>query len=108
MDQPTTEKEFFAYILLSLAYSDTELATEEADYIKRKLSDGEFETLHSNFKSHNDSQGLEYIRSGAKTFLNTEDDRKRLKENMANLIHADAKVSQMETVVMNYLNRIIA
>jgi uncharacterized tellurite resistance protein B-like protein len=108
MDQPTTEKEFFAYVLLSLAYSDTELAPEEAELIKSKLSVGEFDTLHQNFKAHNDAQGLEYIRSGAKTFLNKEENRQRLKESMHELVHADAKVSQMETVVMNYLNRIIA
>jgi len=108
MDQPTTEKEYFAYILLSLAYADTELVDEEVELIKKRLSQGEYETLHDMFKRHSDAEGLDYIRSGAEIYLGSESDRKRLGKEMIALIHADQKVSQMETVVMNYLNRIIA
>jgi|GEM_PF-2739866 len=108
MDQPSTEREYFAYILLSLAYADNDLATEEVNYIKSKLSVGEFEELHTKFKAHKDAQGVEYIRTGARTYLCNAEGHERLKASMTELIHADSKVSQMETVVMNYLNRIIA
>jgi len=108
MEQPKTEREYFAYVLLSLAYSDNDLADSEVNYIKSKLSVGEYEELHKQFKAHNDAQGVEYIRSGARTFLTDADGHQRLKQSMTELIHADSKVSQMETVVMNYLNRIIA
>ncbi len=108
MDQPTVEKEYFAYIMLSLAYSDNELSKEETDYIKQNLSEGEFKDLHSKFKSHNHEQGVEFIRSGARTFLCNAEGHQRLKSAMVEVIHADSKVSQMETVVMNYLGKLMA
>ena len=108
MDQPSVEKEYFAYIMLSLAYSDNDLAKEEVDYIKKNLSEGDYEDIHATFKAHNHEQGAEFIRSGARTFLCNAEGHQRLKSAMVEVIHSDSKVSQMETVVMNYLGKLMA
>lgn len=102
-----TKEELHTYILLLCANADGSEGKDELDMIKRKVDEGVFEKIYSEFSSDNEELRLEKINRAVHRFNYSNMELIELRKEMDAIYFADQKFGMMERNLDRILDNII-
>jgi uncharacterized tellurite resistance protein B-like protein len=102
-----TYPEFHAFVLFYAANADSRITPEETALIRANLTEEQFLSIESAFKSHADTAVLNHILTYRDRYFSTPAERERLLADMQAVFYADSNFSIMERNVQRIFQRMI-
>ncbi|MBT0608527.1 hypothetical protein [Aequorivita echinoideorum] len=110
MEEFTTNwsrEELKAYILLYCAYANFTETKAEKDFIKQKVGDEKYKSVHREFDRDNDYQRIQKIQAGIERFDYSKDEIDRLFQNIKKLFLQDGEIDILEENIYRGLQHLL-
>ena len=102
-----TYNEFLAFLMVYGAQLDTDLPTEELDFIKNRTGISDIEKIKKYVEGVSDIEALDIIETYRKQYFDTKEKEEKVRLDLESLLKTDSNHTQLEQAVIHLLKRII-
>ncbi len=100
--------DFLTYLMIHAAAANNEIAEEEKELIRKKVSDVEFEETYQLYQSHGDNERKDYLDKMTAKWIHSEDQKITIMGKIRDVLIADHSIDDMEKKLYNRLKDILA
>ncbi len=106
-DNSWSYNEFLAFLLVYGAQVSSSLSEEELEFIRERTNIENIGKIKVKVDSVSDVEGIEIIDHYREKFLNTQENKDKVKRDLEGLLNTDGKHSQLEKVAVHILEKLI-
>ena len=107
---------FVAYLYICIGKSDYSLVDEEIteiiDKLKEKMPNSDTENAYEKalkvYNMQSDTEIISFIKLHTNDFFNTEDDRKKVLQDLEDIMEADGIIKDVEMIMYRFIKKTLA